>query len=102
MVQSKAENMLETQSAEQAKEMLNEKKAVKIVNAAEAKGESMGKVAANKLMKNIKSQSREQSLNQILTLEKKFTSTSQQVEDIIQNFEGIHKEMTEIKQEYIQ
>jgi len=42
MVQSKAENMLETQSAEQAKEMLNEKKAVKIVNAAEAKGESMG------------------------------------------------------------
>ena len=94
--------MLETQSAEQAKEMLNEKKAVKIVNAAEAKGESMGQVAANKLMKNIKTQSREQSLNQILTLEKKFTSTSQQVEDIIQNFEGIHKEMTEIKQEYIQ
>lgn len=53
-------------------------------------------------MKNIKSQSREESLNQILSLEKKFKSTSQQVEDIIQNFESVHKEMTEIKNEYIQ
>ena len=53
-------------------------------------------------MKNIKTQSREQSLNQILTLEKKYTSTSQQVEDIIKNFECGHKEMAEIKQEYIQ
>jgi len=94
--------MVETQSAEQVKEMLNEKKAQKVVKAAEAKGESMGKVASNKLMKSIKTQSREQSLNQILTLEKKYHSTSQQVEDIIKNFEGVHKEMAEIKQEYIQ
>lgn len=100
MVQSKAE--IQTQSAEQVKEMINEKKAQKVVKAAEAKGESMGKVAANKLMKNIKTLSREQSLNQILTLEKKYHSTSQQVEDIIKNFEGVHKEMAEIKQEYIQ
>lgn len=102
MIQSKSENMLESQSAEQEKALVNEKKAVKVVKAAEAKGESMGKLAAKKLMKNIKTQSREQSLNQILTLEKKYTSTSQQVEDIIKNFEGVHKEMAEIKQEYIQ
>jgi len=102
MIQSKSENMLESQSAEQEKALINEKKAVKVVKAAEAKGESMGKLAAKKLMKNIKTQSREQSLNQILTLEKKYTSTSQQVEDIIKNFEGVHKEMAEIKQEYIQ
>jgi hypothetical protein len=50
MVQSKAENMVDTQSAEQEKEMLNEKKAVKVVKAAEAKGENMGKIAAKKLM----------------------------------------------------
>lgn len=102
MVQAKAENMAETQTAEQVKEMINEKKAQKVVKAAEAKGESMGKVAAKKLMKNIKTLSREQSLNQILALEKKYHSTSQQVEDIIKNFEGVHKEMAEIKQEYIQ
>jgi len=42
--------MAETQSAEQIKEMVNEKKAQKVVKAAEAKGESMGKIASNKLM----------------------------------------------------
>lgn len=102
MVQSKAENMVETQTAEQEKEMLNEKKAQKVVKEAEEKGENMGKAAAKKLMKSIKTQSRTESLNQILSLEKKFKSTSQQVEDIIKNFEGVHKEMAEIKQEYIQ
>jgi hypothetical protein len=54
MIQSKSENMLETQSAEQEKALINEKKAIKVVKAAEAKGESMGKLAAKKLMKNIK------------------------------------------------
>lgn len=76
-----------------------EQEAMEKVRAAEKVGEEIGAKAAADLIEKQKGQSKEQNEAQVKALQKKLGETSEQVSTIIDNFEKVHKEMIELRQQ---
>ena len=76
-----------------------EQEAMEKVRAAEKVGEEIGAKAAADLIEKQKGQSKEQNEAQVQALQKKLGETSEQVSTIIDNFEKVHKEMIELRQQ---
>lgn len=79
-----------------------EKDALDKVNKAKEQGEKIGAEAAAKLLQQAKGQSLEENTKQFSQLKKKLKDTSQQVLDIVQNFQRVHTDLQDLKEEYIQ
>jgi sirohydrochlorin ferrochelatase len=76
-----------------------EQEAMEKVRAAEKVGEEIGAKAAADLIEKQKGQSKEQNEAQVKALQTKLGETSEQVSTIIDNFEKVHKEMIELRQQ---
>lgn len=79
-----------------------EKEALDKVNKAKEQGEKIGAEAAAKLLQQAKGQSLEENTKQFQSLKTKLKDTSQQVLDIVQNFQRVHTDLQDLKEEYIQ
>jgi hypothetical protein len=77
-------------------------KAIKEVISAKRAGEKKGAKAAEAIIKKQKSQTPKQNEKDIQLLQRKLENTSKQVMKIIQNFGNVHKDLQELKNEYIQ
>lgn len=76
-------------------------KAIEEVQAAQKAGEKKGAKNAAKMLEKQKRQSPEQNKKDIELLQKKLENTSKQVSKIIKNFGNVHKDLKELKTEYI-
>lgn len=54
------------------------------------------------MIQQLKTQTPQQNAAQVKQLEMKLKTTSEAVQNIISNFEAVHGEMNDLKQEYIQ
>lgn len=79
-----------------------EKEALDQVNKAKEEGEKNGAEAAAKMIEQAKDQSLEEDTKQFQQLKKKLKNTSQQVQDIVSNFQRVHTDLQDLKEEYIQ
>ena len=95
LIQSSSELLTE---AEQAANL----KAIKEVVAAKKAGELKGAKAAKQVLARQKSQTPAQNQKDISLLQKKLENTSKQVSKIIANFGNVHKDLQDLKTEYIQ
>ena len=96
--QVSSDNM-EVMSQKQMEREKAEQEAMEKVRAAEKVGEEIGAKAAADLIQRQKGQSKEQNDAQVKALKKKLGETSEQVSSIIENFEKVHKEMLELRQQ---
>lgn len=79
-----------------------EKDAIDKVDKAKQEGEKIGAEAAQKMIEQAKEQSQEENNKQFEQLKSKLQSTSKQVLDIVQNFQRVHTDLQDLKEEYIQ
>jgi len=77
-------------------------KAIKEVVAAKKAGEKKGAEAAKEILARQRSQSPVQNKKDIALLQKKLENTSKQVSKIIANFGNVHKDLQELRNEFIQ
>jgi len=77
-------------------------KAIKEVVAAKKAGEKKGAEAAKEILARQRSQSPVQNKKDITLLQKKLENTSKQVSKIIANFGNVHKDLQELRNEFIQ
>ena len=80
----------------------DEKEALDKVNKAKDVGEKIGSEAAKKMLSQAKGQSIEENSKQFDQLKDKLQSTSKQVLDIVQNFQRVHTDLQDLKEEFIQ
>lgn len=76
--------------------------AVEYVEKAKKEGEQKGEQEAKKLIEKMKTQTVEQNQNKVELLKQKLITTSEQVQEIVNNFQGVHQELVDLKLEYQQ
>lgn len=79
-----------------------EKDAIAQVTKATLQGIKKGERASRKLHQDAKTQSEEETTLQISKLKEKYDSTKKKVKAIVSNFSTIHKDLVELKREYLQ
>lgn len=79
-----------------------EKAAIAQVTKATLDGISKGEQASQKLHQDAKTQSEEETALQLSKLKDKYDSTKTKVKAIVSNFSTIHKDLVELKKEYLQ
>lgn len=79
-----------------------EKEAIATVTKATLEGLKKGEQASEKLHQDAKTQSEEETALQISKLKDKYDSTKKKVKAIVTNFSAIHKDLVDLKKEYLQ
>lgn len=105
MVQEKAENMEHTEMEEQALEQMirhDEEKTAQVTKDLSKSHLNEDKTAQEKMQLLIKKQEEEKKLQKILFLQTKFDDANVQVQEIVQNFEHNHDQLSALKLGYIQ